>query len=305
MKQKISQNFFRIAGITIKVECDENFGEVKFKPELLSFAASGPGSDVVTLRHTLGLPDISGWELGPEIYRRAPWAISVKDDMWFYRGISPDPSDDHLHRLAIFTNSHSDGIIYSPFETRDAIQLNGFDSLSLFPTDQIWISPLLVDRNALLIHSASAIINGQGFLFVGHSGAGKSTTMEMLKKAAQSGDIEVEILCDDRNIVRKSDKGWRVYGTWSHGDVSDVSAADAPLYAVCFIEQSCANDIQRIHGGKEAWKRMLATLIRPAVTAEWWNKNIDTLEIFVNESKFYTMSFDRSGAIVHKLKSMV
>ena len=38
-----------------------------------------------------------------------------------------------------------------------------------------------------------------------------------------------EVLCDDRNIVRRSPGGFRVYGTWSHGEVPIVSSASAPL----------------------------------------------------------------------------
>ena len=49
---------------------------------------------------------------------------------------------------------------------------------------------------------------------------------------------------------------------------------------------------------KEIWKRLLATLIRPMVTAEWWQKELDVLERIVNEVPCYIMHFDKSGAIV-------
>ena len=84
---------------------------------------------------------------------------------------------------------------------------------------------------------AAVILNGQGLIFVGHSEAGKSTTAAMLKNVgvgaglvpALEGDhkgspLQVEILCDDRNIVRRWEEGWRVHGTWSHGDVPEVSS---------------------------------------------------------------------------------
>jgi hypothetical protein len=34
----------------------------------------------------------------------------------------------------------------------------------------------------------------------------------MLIEAGARGEMDVEILCDDRNIVRRMDEGWRVYG---------------------------------------------------------------------------------------------
>ena len=52
------------------------------------------------------------------------------------------------------------------------------------------------------------------------------------------------------------------------------------------------------------WARLLATLIKPMVTAEWWQKELDVLERIVAEASFYTMHFDRSGAIVPELERL-
>ena len=101
---------------------------------------------------------------------------------------------------------------------------------------------------------------------------------------ARSGE-RTTILCDDRNIVRRWPRGYAggppgfyVHGTWSHGDVPDVSSAGAPLRAILFLEQSPTNEIVPLTDRKEVWKRLLATLIRPLVTAEWWEKELDVLQ---------------------------
>jgi hypothetical protein len=52
---------------------------------------------------------------------------------------------------------------------------------------------------------------------------------------------------------------------------------------------------------KEIWRRLLATLIKPMVTAEWWQKELDVLEQIVKEVRCYTMKFDKSGKIVSEL----
>jgi hypothetical protein len=201
------------------------------------------------------------------------------------------------------------------------------------------------------MHSAAAIVNGQGLVFVGHSSAGKSTTMELLKAARDLPGLQdleglsVEILCDDRNVIRKWDapviasrpernevesKGaakqspaseleiassrkpllamtdgeWRVHGTWSHGTTADVSSASAPLRAILFLQQSQYNEIVPLDDRKEIWRRLLATLIRPMVTAEWWQKELDVLEQIVKEVRCYSMKFDKSGAIVAQLVAL-
>ena len=56
---------------------------------------------------------------------------------------------------------------------------------------------------------------------------------------------------------------------------------------------------------KEIWKRLLATLIKPMVTAEWWQKEMNVLEGIVGQVPCYTMQFDQSGAVVEQLQSLV
>ncbi len=183
----------------------------------------------------------------------------------------------------------------------------------MFPSDQIWLARLLADREACYLHSGGMVIDGRGFLFVGHSEAGKSTTMELVRGALGE---RAEILCDDRNIVRWWPRGYAargcaggppgfyVHGTWSHGDVPDVSSAGVPLRAILFLEQSERNEIVPLDDRMAVWQRLLATLIRPMVTADWWHKEMDVLERIVDEVPCATMRFDRSGGIVPELEKL-
>ena len=90
-------------------------------------------------------------------------------------------------------------------------------------------------------------------------------------------------------------------GAWSHGDVADVSSESAPLRAILFLQQDTRNEIAPLPDRKEIWRRLLATLIKPMVTAEWWQKELDVLEQIVKEVRCYGMKFDQSGAIVSEL----
>jgi hypothetical protein len=313
--------YFGIAGITVRLESDLDFEFIRFKPELASFAVDSPSGDQVTLRHFFEWPDMSGMDLGEVLYNHAPWSISRKNGWWYYRNLPINERPLDWQRLGIFNPDHTSGTIYSPPGKAEDIRLNGWDSLSLFTTDQIWLAPVLADRNAVLLHSAAGMVNGKGFIFVGHSSSGKSTTMKLLKGAG----IGAEILCDDRNIVRKwvlpmsfsqhvsyphdrpelKNVGeWCVHGTWSHGTVADVSPNFAPLSAILFLQQASYNQVIPLTDRKEIWKRLLATLIKPMVTAEWWQKELDVLGQIVEEVPCYIMYFDKSGAIVDRLVSL-
>jgi len=298
------RRYFQIAGMTICLESDHDLTDIPFKPELTAFETTGPGDDNIVIKHHFALPDLSKQDTGSEVYRQAPWAIShLKNGAWLYRGISPDPANPELYRAAVFSGDYRRAEIYSQPGELETLRSDGWQSLALFPTDQIWLAPLLAERQALLIHSAAAVINGQGLVFIGHSSAGKSTTMELLKAA----NIGAEVLCDDRNVLRKwgGPAGeWRVHGTWSHGTTADVSPAAAPLRAVLFLHKDTQNCLEPLTARPEIWRRLLATLIRPLGTADWWQKELDILERLVQETAFYTMHFDQSGAIVPELERL-
>ena len=116
---------------------------------------------------------------------------------------------------------------------------------------------------------------------------------------------QAEILCDDRIIVRRWEDGFRIHGTCSHGDVPDVSPNSAPLKAVLFLEKSRDNGLVALHERKEILQRLLACLIRPLGTRDWWERSLELVEQITREVQCYVMHFDSSGKIVPILKDLV
>jgi hypothetical protein len=138
------------------------------------------------------------------------------------------------------------------------------------------------------------IVEGAGLLFLGHSGAGKSTIAGMLDGRAQ-------ILCDDRNIVRRWPDGFRVHGTWSHGEIPRVSATSAPLAAILLLTKAEENRLVKVADRVRLASTLAACMIKPVVDAGWWEKSLDLIETMINEIPCYEMRFDKSGAIVPAL----
>jgi len=295
-----SCRYYRIADITLQIESDLPMNEATFSAAINRFAVDQAGDDVVSIHHHFKLPDIGSLDLSREVYRKVPWAIYQTDSGWIYQGILPEEAGDHTNAAA--SRDHADIHIYSTFA--EQFLTGDYGVVSIPPTDQILIAQLLAGRAACYLHSAGAIINGRGMLFVGHSEAGKSTIIQMLIDAGNRGDLEIEILCDDRNIVRRRDDGWRVYGSWSHGDISTVSPASAPLQAICFLEKAGVNSIARLTDRQEINHRLLAHLIKPFVTMDWWEKTLDTTSQLAAKAGCYLQHFDKSGDIVAQLKTM-
>jgi len=93
----------------------------------------------------------------------------------------------------------------------------------------------------VLVHACGLVIGGRGLLFLGTSGAGKSTTARLWKERGG-----VTILSDDRIVIRAEGDGYRIYGTPWHGEAGWETPASARLDAVFLLDQAPRNRIVEI-----------------------------------------------------------
>jgi hypothetical protein len=290
------RRYYKCGGITIQVDSDLPITDSTFHPKFKLFEVKGPEEDTIFIRHHFSLPDIRDWDLGEEIYRRPPWAIYKRDSSWLYLGIPTTAENNPLHRVAVFNNDHTIAEIHNPHKV--AFLKGYLHALTLFPTDQILLAQVLADRKGCYLHSSGVILNGKGVLFAGHSQAGKSTIVTLLKDQA-------EILCDDRMIVRRWEDGFRIHGNWSHGDIPKVSSSSAPLAAIMFLEQSSQNCLILMDNKREIVQKLLAFLIKPLVTADWWEKMLTLVEKMARVVPCYTLQFNKSLKVIDILEDLL
>jgi len=293
--EKGKRRYYQIAGITVQVEADAPMTDETFLPAFKVFQVDGPGEDTVIIRHRFSLPEFDGQDLGKEVYRRAPWIIYQKGDSWIYICFSVQDDSNRIHYAAVFNYDHTIGDIYNP--DKDQFLRGGLSSLTRFTSDQILLARLFGDRQGCYIHSSGINFGGRGIIFAGHSEAGKSTMVKMLKD-------EAEILCDDRIIARKWPEGFRIHGTWNHGDIPDVSAGSAPAAAILFLEQARENRLIPFEDSKAVVVRLLDCLVKPLTTADWWEKSLNLVEEIVREIPCYILRFDKSGQVVDVLRDL-
>ena len=278
--------------LTIRVEADLPIADSTFQQKFDLFRVPDSGKNTISIRHHFSFPDLQGEDLGEEIYRRPPWAIYRKGDAWIYVGIYPDPEDKRVHRVIVFNDDHTRARIFNP--SAELFLRGELDSLLLLSSDQIALARVLPYLGGAFIHAAGVDLEGRGLLFAGPSEAGKSTVVKMLKGRAK-------ILCDDRMIVRKEAGGFRIHGTWSHGEILEVSPDSAPLGAIFFLRQSRENRLDRVRDPKNVLKDLLPRFVRPLVTADWWEKVLGLAGGIAAEIPCYNMHFDKSGKIVDAL----
>jgi len=293
---KNHRRYFQLAGMTIQVDADRPITDTTFDARFEKFKVPRPGDDVVRIRHHFFLPDLRNEKLGRKIYQNPPWTIYQKGGSWIYLE-APGVSAAALpEKISVVNRDHSSARIYHYDDF--SFPKGNFNALTLFPTDQILLARTLAERQAFFLHSCGIKFAGQGFLFAGHSEAGKSTIGKMFKGHG-------EILCDDRMVVRKWPQGYRVHGTWSHGELPDVSPDSAPLRAIFFLEKADKVQIVRLTDRKVAVAKLLAFLIKPLVTADWWEKILSVIEDLVRVVPCYILRFDLNGQVVDEVRALI
>jgi hypothetical protein len=279
------------------LDVDVPIAEGTFNSALKKFQVEEPGDDRIVLRHHFYLPDIPEKKLGVPIYHQAPWTIYRLDGSWIYLGINPQSTNNNIHQAMVFNDNYTAGNIYNMPEAAHLFQNTSIPSLTLSPSDQILLARVFAQRQACFLHACGMVIQEQGLAFVGHSEAGKTTTARMLMD-------EGELLCDDRIIIRHWTDGFRVHGTWSHGDIPKVSASSAPLRAVFLLEQAPENRLIQLEP-RQAIRTLPEFVIKPLVTRDWWENILDTLGKLVHEVPIYRLRLDKSGAVKPLLRAFL
>ena len=118
--------------------------------------------------------------------------------------------------------------------------INGAVEPLQYPLDELLVGHLLAQGRGVELHGCGIIgRDGRGRMFVGQSGAGKTTTARLWL----DHDPGLEIVSDDRIVVREMSGQWRMFGTPWHGDAALSSPSSAPLEAIYLLQQAPATRV--------------------------------------------------------------
>ena len=115
-------------------------------------------------------------------------------------------------------------------------------------------SIVLADEGGMLLHAASALRNGNAFIFAGVSGAGKTTITRLAPPDAT-------VLSDEISYIRRMPTGYRACGTPFFGELARGGENVAgPLTALYFLEQGPANRIASLSPA-DAMNRLMRNIL--------------------------------------------
>ena len=224
----MSENLaIKIGDVAISIE-----GEVsaEIAPAYLPFMSRGETD--ISLRLHLYLPDMV---VGEKVFESPPiWTLYRENGNSLIR-LFPEMAD--LQRTLLLPHHLKHADLYF---ADDFIR---FIDPYFGPTMELLLIHYLTQERGVILHACGIVIEDRGMLFLGESGAGKSTLARMWDQ--ENG---VDILSDDRVVVRKQGREFRIYGTPWHGEAAFGSPQEAKLERIFFLSHGKENSVKDMKG---------------------------------------------------------
>ena len=251
------------------------------------FRAPGVAPTIVNLSAAAAPPSDAG--LGHVLFDPGSFWKARSHPRGFAIAIENPAGSGRLARLAVTDPSWTAGEITIhpdlPFPKHRTPAL-------AWPLDTLITTSLLGHRDGLLVHGAGLAVDGTGYLFAGPSGAGKSTMVKLL--APEPG---VEVLNDERCIVRCEGNGWHLYGTPWHGEVERVAYGGVPLGKVFLLAQAPEHAALPL-GPAGAARRLFGRCLWPFWDRAGMEGGLATLEALCRQVPCLVLEFHRDPGVL-------
>lgn len=195
-------------------------------------------------------------------------------------------------RLAIFESNCRKGTIYVDIPASELTVSNPVE----FPLLYLVLSEALYSKRGIILHACGIIKNNKEcYLFLGHSGDGKSTMAHLWRDDAV-------LLNDDRVPIRKIGDSFFAYAVpgYSENPCSYNSTTGIEITKIFFLQKDIKNKIEHL-SNIQALSMLIA--YTPAVT--WDNiifkQNIDLLKQIAREIPCYLLHFFPDKKIIKLL----
>ena len=227
----------------------------------------------------------------PTFSSEGSWTLYRTDKGWQVALRSPVLGDEP-HQLGTFASDFRSGILDILPWTDSVGHVHQTFPLA-YPMGEILIINLLSQGLGVLVHGCGvAIGEDQGILFSGTSGAGKSTIASIWAK--QPG---VEVLSDDRVIIRCDGDGLWMYGTPFHGTAGYASPRAIPLKNIFFLEHAKRNVIRPVTP-TEAIAQLLVRSFPPFWDREGMDFTLQALERLSQSIECYDLEFVPDTSVI-------
>lgn len=218
--------FLSIAGLTIAVRSADGEARWTWDEPVSRFLVDPRPADVVINVERASARSLPRPEGRATFDSGAVWKLH-RHDGGYRIDCTSEAFGAEPYKTAFFDDSFTRGTIH--------MRVPGLNPLD-YPLDEVLVANLLGRGRGVELHSCGIIDEeGRGRLFVGVSGAGKSTTARLWEGRTRG------IVSDDRVIVREHDGAMWMYGTPWHGEAALSMPGRVPLSGVYLLAQAPAN----------------------------------------------------------------
>jgi hypothetical protein len=279
-------NSVHIGGITLELS-GESPDEVKLNDELLAFADDTHSPDIQV--HAQFVDELKSFPVEPRFNSGALWRVFSQADSFTFDFVSDLLGADPYKRLVVDRTFSSAQLLLSNKLLAPHAPIFPLE----YPTDELLITNYLASRRlGVEVHGCGLIdSDAGGQLFLGHSGAGKSTTTRIWQSTRNPF-----ILSDDRIILRLEDGKLRMYGTPWHGEAAFAEQGNASINRIFILQHGAQNRI-RILPKAEAVGEIFARSFPPFHSAEGLEGTLEFINRALDTVPCYEFQFvpDRSA----------
>ncbi|MGA1868374.1 MAG: hypothetical protein ACMUJM_07485 [bacterium] len=206
-------------------------------------------------------------ELSSQLHKEKLWIeVAYQDDRFVVRRPDLEGDIDLVGRVAHVTNRAA---LYS------------FDSFL-----RIMYSLILPQMEGFLVHAASVVKDEMGYVFMGRSGAGKSTI------ALYSSYYTV--LSDEISLIKKIGDQYILYSTpfWGEQEIKGGNFY-VPLAGICQLRQNSQLSLRRL-GKREALRYLMENILYFAKEPFLTNQIFHNCSDFIEKIDIFVLSFQKN-----------
>jgi hypothetical protein len=281
---------FRVGGVSVEI-AGHRRGDATLVSSLIPFRIDACLSAInIQVRWVAKLPPASGHQLFDS---GSVWRLYEAEEGFQFDFSTPILGDAPYKRLLVDDQFCCASLLMSDECFKDHSAAAPLE----YPLDEVLITQHLTREKAIELHGCGIVAGerGAGYLFVGHSGAGKSTTARLW--SLQQG---VEILSDDRIILREHAGEMLMYGTPWHGEAAYASSASSPLSGIFVLEHGLGNAITRL-SRSQAVSELLARSFVPFYRHEYVCSALDVLQQVADSVPCYRYAFEPDQRCVERI----
>ena len=275
---------FSIGGVSVEVSAKRE-EDARLVPSLLPFRVDGGSSDlhlrVEWVDKLSSLLEQQCFDSG------TTWRLFERDGEFQFDFSSPVFGSQPYKRLLVDREFRAATL---QMNKSAFVRFTGLSEPLEYPLDELLIMHRLTQEKGIELHGAGIVpVSGPGYLFVGHSGAGKSTTTRLW-----TSRDNVEVLSDDRIILRRDPDrfpGVRMYGTPWHGEAMYASPGSAALARIFVLDHGHGNVLTPLTPS-QAVAELFARSFVPFHRHEYVDSALVFLEELSNAVPVYRYAFE-------------